>query len=390
MLKQQFLIWFVLGIPFFGFSQNLVRNGGFEQYSNCNGSIYNTIYWYDPTFGTPDFFNVCVTDLSSTSVPANYGGLGYQYPSSGDGFIGILLFSAAGLEREYIQQQFVPGLQAGKLYCISSYINLANWNQYCIDALAITLSVNSISCSPTPCSINFSPQIIFPSGNCISDTLNWTPLAGIYLASGGEQYITIGNFYADASTNAVQVYPTNFYPSAYYYVDDVSITLCRPPVLGNDTLIVIGESIVVGDTAQDVADYFWSPSIGLNCDTCWQTIASPVVPTTYTLTKITPCDTTTESIFIDVTVGEFEYYNSFSYQVYPNPNAGTFTLVHPVFDVPVRLEVYDLSGRRIYLQYLSQGTTSSFTDISMENGIYFYRIVKAEEIITSGKLEIVR
>jgi hypothetical protein len=39
---------------------------------------------------------------------------------------------------------------------------------------------------------------------------------------------------------------------------------------------------------------------------------------------------------------------------------------------------------------LSQGTTSFFADISMENGIYFYRIVKAEEIITSGKLEIVR
>ena len=78
------------------------------------------------------------------------------------------------------------------------------------------------------------------------------------------------------------------------------------------------------------------------------------------------------------------------FHLYPNPNAGTFTLVHPVFEVPVRLEVYDLSGRRIYLQYLSQGTTSSFADISMENGIYFYRIVKAEEIITSGKLEIVR
>jgi hypothetical protein len=78
------------------------------------------------------------------------------------------------------------------------------------------------------------------------------------------------------------------------------------------------------------------------------------------------------------------------FHLYPNPNVGTFTLVHPVFEVPVRLEVYDLSGRRIYLQYLSQGTTSFFADISMENGIYFYRIVKAEEIITSGKLEVVR
>jgi hypothetical protein len=60
----------------------------------------------------------------------------------------------------------------------------------------------------------------------ITDTANWMLVSGTFTSLCNCQYMVIGNFYNDANTDTIQMfYPYN---SAYYYIDDVSITECIP------------------------------------------------------------------------------------------------------------------------------------------------------------------
>src|SRR5690606_15986553 len=44
-----------------------------------------------------------------------------------------------------------------------------------------------------PWIIDVTPQVYYDF--VVNDTLGWTKLSGTYIAEGGEQYITIGNFF---------------------------------------------------------------------------------------------------------------------------------------------------------------------------------------------------
>ena len=75
--------------------------------------------------------------------------------------------------------------------------------------------------------IQRSPQILQYGNPIINDTLNWIKVGGIFTARGGEQYITIGNFNDDNTTDTVFVDSTGWNGGiAYYYIDDVSVMLC--------------------------------------------------------------------------------------------------------------------------------------------------------------------
>jgi outer membrane protein OmpA-like peptidoglycan-associated protein len=59
---------------------------------------------------------------------------------------------------------------------------------------------------------------------------NWDQVCGIYEATGGEKFITIGNFYPDANTSSEtnrknKDLKINQIVAAYYYIDDVSVEL---------------------------------------------------------------------------------------------------------------------------------------------------------------------
>jgi hypothetical protein len=67
------------------------------------------------------------------------------------------------------------------------------------------------------------PQIYNPIGFYITDTLNWTKISGIYTAEGGEEWITIGNFFNDDETTAIEFLGGEGSIVSYYALDDVSI-----------------------------------------------------------------------------------------------------------------------------------------------------------------------
>ena len=62
------------------------------------------------------------------------------------------------------------------------------------------------------------------------DSTNWVQISGIFVAAGGEDHVTIGNFFDSAGTQRTLVgTPTGGIDAAYYYIDDVSVTLVPEP-----------------------------------------------------------------------------------------------------------------------------------------------------------------
>jgi hypothetical protein len=74
--------------------------------------------------------------------------------------------------------------------------------------------------------IPVQPQIT--EANIITDTSEeWVLISGFYIAQGGEQFLTIGNFYDDNHTLIDTMSITgNTQPFGYYYIDDVSLKWC--------------------------------------------------------------------------------------------------------------------------------------------------------------------
>ena len=214
--------------PLFLFSQNLVPNPSFETYIVCpyTDSIENAIPWFNPTISTPNLFNECCTVPMSFGIPNN--GWGYQYPRTGQGYSGIYVFADYEQGRDYISVKLNNFLESNKKYSVGFYVSvsdnsLALGSRYAIDRMGAFLSDTLIHLN-TYYIIPVIPQIENPTGHFLSDTLNWMLVSGIYTAHGGEQYLTIGNFYANDSTNYLQIANSNTHLS-FYYIDDVWVSL---------------------------------------------------------------------------------------------------------------------------------------------------------------------
>ena len=140
--------------------------------------------------------------------------------------------------------------------------------------------------------MSFLPQVEPAFHNFISDTVNWTEIKGIYTANGGENYITIGNFFSYSNTDTLYVGGRNpFDKDIYYYIDDVSLVEYDNAYIGQDTNICIGTMVNLGNNNSVFgANYNWSILKGdssslKNSDTLSYNVAQPKKTTTYVLQK---------------------------------------------------------------------------------------------------------
>jgi gliding motility-associated-like protein len=214
---------FVFGLT--GEAQNLVPNPSFEKYSNCpnaGGEIYFAIPWVDPSSGSSDYYNACSSNFQS-SVPTNLSG--HRWPRTGKAYAGIATYaSTIPQAREYIQVKLNDTLVTGKLYCVGFYVSFSEVAEFASNGFSAYFSLSPISCSA--CLLPYIPQINY-LGSPITDTAKWTLISGTFIANGGEQYITIGNFNSDANTISSLVNPSGSGgPAAYYYIDDVYVGSC--------------------------------------------------------------------------------------------------------------------------------------------------------------------
>lgn len=225
-------------------AQNLVLNPSFENTTgSCSGltageGFSQVVNWDNANSNTPgdscsspDLFSPCNTlpivgGPSPTFAPNSW--LGHQCAKSGDRYAGIItneMGSSLGQSyREYIQGKLSSPLQAGQKYCVSFYISLGDDVTFASNNIGVYFSNTHYlrdACAQGSL-INVTPQLNY-NCNVITDTAGWVRLQWDYVATGGESYFMIGNFYNDANTQINNSGVTSMNPYAYYFIDDVSV-----------------------------------------------------------------------------------------------------------------------------------------------------------------------
>lgn len=229
---------------------NLVYNGSFEEFRSCPrrldavGILTLVEGWYQPTRGSADYFNICGS--RECGVPQNK--VGNQLPYDGDGYCGI--YCSKNDYREYLQTRLRRKLHKGDSIRLSFFVSLSEESTGAVATLgglftetAIYDTVRSLFLYKEKVQITdeisqiiampFEPQIVNDVEIPLVDTKGWQQVSGTFVAQGGEQYVTIGNF--NLAEHSGYLNPdslTQLLPGAYYYIDDVTIQClnCKPPV----------------------------------------------------------------------------------------------------------------------------------------------------------------
>jgi hypothetical protein len=206
---------------------NFVPNAQFESYTNCPNYAAEFSYaapWFAPTFASPDYFNACAGPTSVVSVPTNFAGI--QPAFSGQGYAGAILYTsdgndAANAYREYIEVPLLAPLVASQSYLVSFRVSLADFSAWAMAEVGAHFSVGPLTDYASQVCLPVTPQVMNPANNLLTSTNSWMLVQGVFTASGGENYLTIGNFFSDLATTAVPSTGTN--PFAYYFFEDVSV-----------------------------------------------------------------------------------------------------------------------------------------------------------------------
>jgi gliding motility-associated-like protein len=329
-----------------GFSQNLVPNGGFEEYTalpNWYGEFYLATGWSNvngnitgPPFASPDYFH------TQGSVPNAFGTIA---PHSGNGQMGFYTYLQVLVDaREYVSTQLTQPLVPGGVYELSFFLTNGFNGIYTarIDNIAIHFSEGPLSQNVDEV-IQLTPTLEIPG--VVSLPNFWQEYTFTFTATDAADHITFGNFELDATTT-VQGGNT-----AYYFIDDIVLT-----PIGNVPSITGINSICQGDSttlsAVNVSSYSWSessnPSLIISTDS--SITVSPTELTTYFLY------TQEDTLSIQVTVNEI-----------PFVDLGADTTL-------CEGDSYELSSMIPAATYVWQDNSSDTTFMATQTGTYWLSV----------------
>ena len=325
---------------------NLVYNGSFEEYRHCPrrvdavGVLTLVEGWYQPTRGSADYFNVCGS--RECGVPSNK--LGQQLPHDGDGYCGI--YCNKNDYREYLQTRLRRKLRSGDSIQLTFWASLSEESTGAVATLGGLFTKESISDTVRTIFLAkereylsdeifqtiarpYIPQVVNPIDSTIVNTRGWQRVSGIFVAQGGEQYITIGNFNLAEHSGYVDYDSlTRLLPGAYYYIDDITVEClnCPPPV------------------ADD-----------LNVDSTYLTVEQPTFTVGYTFVL--------KDIFF-----EFDKSTILQQSYFELRSLISLLETYPTMRVEIRGHT-DAKGSDSYNQRLSENRAKAVTDYLISKGI---------------------
>jgi OmpA-OmpF porin, OOP family len=212
---------------------NLVPNGGFEEFDGFpigwyyKGSDFDDVvkYWSSPTTASPDAYG------NRVRVPATWAekGFGKHTAHGGTNFSGITVYGCVNGKphcREYIQIQLTEPLVIGQNY------NFDFW----YSQLPKSLRINNLGA-------HFSEKQIKMVGEATLKTLkpqvksakileakngSWAHFSMKFTATTEAEWLIIGNFDEDETTQIMASPSVNGLNFAYYYLDDVTLRKLEP------------------------------------------------------------------------------------------------------------------------------------------------------------------
>ncbi len=316
------IVIMVLSIGFNAGAQNLVPNGCFDYSDTCSTQSIEPYDEIDPWFrllGSADYLHPCFHQ--EYSVPQSTGGGGQ--PSCGQGYIGISCYVTAFLGREFITVELTEPLSTNVNYKVRFRISRMDSCWYATKNVGVYLS-NDVPAANLTNLLNLEPQVKYEDNTFITDIHGWTRIEGALTATGGERYLTIGNFDDDENTDTLFVpgggaYRPNqpdFWKTAYYYVDGVSL---------------VPDSIYLG-------------------------------------------------------AGDLEEQEP-TFNLYPNPNTGEFNILLSLEeDEEAMVSFWSINGQLVFSLPLTSGNNSLRLDVA--NGLYLYMVTVNGERKWTGKVSI--
>lgn len=211
------ILFFLLGSISI-FSQNLVKNSGFEEYIRLPKYINEPVDvffakdWTHVYRGTISSVDYIYYIDSNTVLPNNYTGA--PTPISGNAFVGIAFFG--GLDYlEFITGTLTTPLEKDKKYLFSIKLRQSNYNILYLSKLEVSFENDSSLFILKDSAKNYDvfsygknsrygkifktkkkrADIVLDNIPFCSDTSLWFYIEQEYIAKGGEKYITLGLFY---------------------------------------------------------------------------------------------------------------------------------------------------------------------------------------------------
>ena len=208
---------------------NLVENPHFKQTEKKKikgkGQISYAAPWTSPTLVQADLY-VPKTKVYDIAVPEN--SYGEEKPMEKEGYAGIVAYSYKNkVPRGYLQTKLSKKLEAGKEYCVTYHVSLADLSKYACNYMGVALSEKAMTANNSDV-LSFDNAIVSRRLTVYEQQFYWVPICGVYKAKGGEEYLTIGNFTPDEKLTLKKVKrPRGFTKpqkyDAYYYIDNVSV-----------------------------------------------------------------------------------------------------------------------------------------------------------------------
>lgn len=368
------------------FTQNLVPNPSFEEFSQCPQSMNQinlAVFWYYEAMNQSegDFFNMCDPTL---------GGVWHFYqtqiPHTGNGMAGFAIYSSPSANyeyREYDKVKLTQPLSSNTNYCISYYVSLMGYSTYAIDALCACISTDSLLCQDSNIMLLPCPNFVCnTSGNIIKDTSNWVKVTMSYTAQGGEQFLTLGNFKTTSQTVSEE---TDYHPyghMTYFFIDDASVYEFDAPVYPAnvpDQTPCKGETVTLGSQTRPQYLYEWKDAAG-NIISDQGSITIVADTSTYYVLKQKDFkfDETTDTCFITVDPFCLHIPNVITPN---NDDINDFFVIDGGSELIVDLQLFNRWGK---LVYHSKRYQNNWPVNDIADGVYFY-VIKATSATGESK-----
>ena len=403
---------------------NFVRNPDFESYNICPPDVFNTVsyasYWssldtnntFTKGYGFPEYCNSCIPKSSSTEFGVPFGRY-YQFPHSGNGMMHGYYFCDETPPppapdygyRDYLQGRLYKPLTAGKSYCVSFYLNLAERTTYATNKMGAYLddgSIDTVSICSKPIT-HVRPQMF--TNEVIADTMNWVKIEGSFTANGTERFITLGNFFSLDSIIYTIPYVTA-HQWAYYLIDDVSVVATDTKAnAGVDRWVEQTKTTQIGpvedSTARGMDCKWYKKGVLIDSGNVITVNASTIkyAVDTYVVVQ-NVCGNITRDTMLLRTVGlgikaplSLGEGQGVRFRVSPNPNNGSFVITCPHAVIPtqegtIHATVYDVLGRVVYQNKLSFTKTETTINLNTPSGTYLLEITDEAGNVQRGRLVI--
>ncbi len=226
------------------YDKNLVPNGSFENFKKKSGSIKAAVPWQQ--IASVDYYQAPLQNDTSRFKGArtgtSYAGLRYQKKY-----------------KEFLQVKLAEPLKRGTKYEFEMYVRLGFWSNALLKSIGAHFSKTGYQGLNGLTKANVIDTVSKKGG--FYNNMDWFKVSGIYIADGGEKYLTIGNFSENVRKDMVKEnILRGGFKEAYYFVDDVSLKRMKPKedeiktvIVGSsleekeDSVLEVKKDIKVGD-----------------------------------------------------------------------------------------------------------------------------------------------